>query len=197
MKFSPSRRLLFRRHPQLQDLFCLHSPTNIVAKSSFTHKVACKASWSLLLPSFVEHREFLAAAIRPSAHHVRFIDWRSSRSPKWLLCWLSACIAKSKAESKRWCNFLPNALGHDSTLKILRALPEVSFGFFFCERMIVVVLGWITFFLLLCFNTIFGLRRVHHVDFVVVCLTLDTFSLTLGSGSRFLSLYSVFIQFTQ
>lgn len=28
---------------------------------------------------------------------------------------------RAKRRIKRWCNFLPNALGHDSTLKILRA----------------------------------------------------------------------------
>lgn len=40
---------------------------------------------------------------------------------------------QSEAESKRWCNFLTNALGHDSTLKILRACRSWV-RLFFCEQ---------------------------------------------------------------
>ena len=46
--------------------------------------------------------------------------------------------SRVKRKSKRWCNFLTTALGHDSTLKIFACFPKPAFGFFFllrlCER---------------------------------------------------------------
>lgn len=67
--------------------------------------------------------------------------------------------SQSEAESERWCNFLPNALGHDSTLKILRACrSQVRL---FCEQCCCLDYSFPPLF-----QYIFGFRLAHHV-FVV------------------------------